>query len=99
MPKPRLNRISIILDEFDFSQKDLSIYLKVTTNTVSRWCRNINQPDLEMVYEIARFFRTDYRRLFEQTSWEGEQGKPPYIIYLEEKEKNETKEVINKKKK
>lgn len=47
----------------------------------------------------AKFFRIDYRRLFEQTSWEGEQGKPPYIIYLEEKEKKETKEVIDKKKK
>lgn len=89
MLKPRLNRISIILDEFNFSQKDLSIYLKVSTNTVSRWCRNINQPDLEKIYEIAKFFRIDNRRLFEPTSWDKEQGKAPYLIYLEEKEKSE----------
>lgn len=85
MAKPRLNRISIVLDEFNFSQKDLSDYLKVSKNTVSRWCRNINQPDLEKIYEIAKFFRIDNRRLFEPTSWENETGDAPYEIYLLEK--------------
>lgn len=83
--KQRLNRISIILDEFNFSQKDLAIFLQVSTNTVSRWCRNINQPDLMTIYEIARFFRIDMLRLFEPTSWENENGSPPYKLYLEGK--------------
>jgi len=83
--KQRLNRISIVLDEFNFSQKDLAIFLQVSENTVSRWCRNINQPDLEKFYEIARFFRMDILRLFESTSWENENGSPAYKLYLEEK--------------
>ncbi len=83
--KPRLNRISIVLDEFNFSQKDLAIFLQVSKNTVSRWCRNINQPDLEKIYEIAKLFRIDILRLFEPTSWENENGFPAYKLYLEEK--------------
>jgi len=83
--KPRLNRISIVLDEFNFSQKDLAIFLQVSKNTVSRWCRNINQPDLEKFYEIARFFRIDILRLFESTPWENENGSPAYKLYLENK--------------
>lgn len=83
--KQRLNRISIVLDEFNFSQKDLAIFLQVSNNTVSRWCRNINQPDLVKIYEIARFFRIDVTRLFEPTSWENENGSPAYKLYLEEK--------------
>ena len=85
--RQRLNRISIVLDEFNFSQKDLAIFLQVSKNTVSRWCRNINQPDLEKFYEIARFFRIDILRLFESTSWENENGSPAYKLYLEEKTK------------
>ena len=81
----RLNRISIVLDEFNFSQKDLAIFLKVSNNTVNRWCRNINQPDLVKIYEIARFFRIDMLRLFEPTSWEKESGSAPYKLYLEKK--------------
>ncbi|MNJ87416.1 helix-turn-helix protein [compost metagenome] len=97
--KQRLNRISIVLDEFNFSQKDLAIFLQVSNNTVSRWCRNINQPDLVKVYEIARFFRIDMIRLIEPTSWENEKGSPAYKLYLEEKirmmqaQKKSTKKV------
>lgn len=101
MATPRLNRISIVLDEFDFSQKDLAKYLKVSINTVSRWCRNINQPDLEKLYLIAEFFRIDNRRLYEPTNWEKELGQPPYIIFLEEKAKEKesrSKEVSKQKK-
>lgn len=97
MAKPRLNRISIILDEFNFTQLDLSIYLNVGRNTVSRWCRNTNQPDLEMIYKIAEFFRIDNRRLFEPTNWDNDDNKAPYEIYLENKAKKESKEKKTKK--
>jgi transcriptional regulator with XRE-family HTH domain len=89
MVKPRLNRISIVLEEFNFVQKDLAKYLNVTENTVSRWCRNVNQPDLEKIYEIAKFFRIDNRRLFEPTNWENETGLAPYQVFLNEKTKEE----------
>jgi transcriptional regulator with XRE-family HTH domain len=97
MDKPRLNRISIVLDEFNFAQKDLSKYLDVTENTVSRWCRNLNQPDLEKIYEIAKFFRIDNRRLFEPTNWETETGLPPYQVFLNKKAEDRNAQAENEK--
>jgi len=99
MGKQRLNRISIVLDEFDFSQKHLAEYLQVSKNTVSRWCRNVNQPDLEKIYLIAKFFRIDNRRLFEPTTWEDEKGPSPYDSFLMEKRKESEKLIKGKSKK
>lgn len=99
MAKPRLNRISIVLDEFDFSQKDLSEHLHVSKNTVSRWCRNINQPDLDKLYTIVRFFRIDIGRLIEKHTWENETGPVPYTLFLENKAKTLTTKQRNSKKK
>jgi len=95
MAKPRLNRISIVLDEFDFSQKDLSEYLRVSKNTVSRWCRNINQPDLDKLYAIAKFFRIDIGRLIEKHTWENEAGPALYKLFLEKKTHNLTTKQHN----
>ena len=85
MAKPRLNRISIVLDEFNFNQKDLSVYLKVSKNTVSRWCRNVNQPKLSDIYNIAKICRIDITRLIEPTDWKNETGNSVLQDYLEKK--------------
>jgi transcriptional regulator with XRE-family HTH domain len=72
MKKPRLNRLSIVLDECDVDQIELSKILEVTKDTVSRWCRNVNQPNLHDLNKIAWILRIDIIRLIEPTNWENE---------------------------
>ncbi|WP_439697047.1 helix-turn-helix transcriptional regulator [Mucilaginibacter sp. AW1-7] len=87
MDRPRLNRLNIVLAELSFSQKDLSTYLGVNLNTISRWCRNIHQPELQMLNQIAKFFQIDILRLIEPSNWENETGPPAYTVYLAQKVK------------
>jgi len=57
------NRIKIVLAEKDVSQKELVDYLGVSANTVSRWCRNLAQPSLHVLNNIAEFLHVDVREL------------------------------------
>jgi transcriptional regulator with XRE-family HTH domain len=85
MEEPRLNRLSIVLDEFNLDQIDLAIILEVSKDTVSRWCRNANQPKLLDLYSIAKIFRIDIRRLIEPTDWSNETGHSKVQEYIEKK--------------
>lgn len=91
MADVRLNRISIILAEFNFSQKDLADFLSVNENTVSRWCNNKTQPEIRTMYKIADFFRINHQYLYEATSWENNDAEPPYKIYMANKNKNQSR--------
>jgi transcriptional regulator with XRE-family HTH domain len=88
MEEPRLNRLSIVLDEFNLDQIELAAILKVSKDTVSRWCRNANQPKLSDLYNIAKTFRIDIRRLIEPTDWSSETGTSAVQEYLEKKRLN-----------
>ncbi|MHB8205906.1 helix-turn-helix transcriptional regulator [Mucilaginibacter sp.] len=90
MAEPRLNRISIVLDELNLDQLDLAVILEVSKDTVSRWCRNVNQPKLSDFYNIAKVFRIDIRRLIEPTDWKDETGNSILEDYLEKKKLNKT---------
>ena len=90
MNKPRYNRISIVLDELSIDQKDLAQLVGVTKDTVSRWCRNENNPRLPDLYKIASVLRIDIRRLIEPTSWENEISPSPLAMLKLEKEKEQT---------
>jgi transcriptional regulator with XRE-family HTH domain len=90
MNKPRYNRISIVLDELGIDQKDLARLVGVTKDTVSRWCRNENNPRLPDLNKIARVLRIDIRRLIEPTSWENETSPSALDILKLEKEKEGT---------
>ena len=57
------NRIKIVLAEKDVSQKELVDYLGVSANTVSRWCKNLAQPSLQVLNNIAEFLHVDVREL------------------------------------
>ncbi len=59
----------------------------VTKDTVSRWCRNENQPRITELYRIAKVFRIDVFRLLEPTDWSKEAGPNPVEIFKAEKEK------------
>lgn len=93
----RYNRISIVLDEFQMDQKDLATLLDVSKDTVSRWCRNENQPRLPELFNIAGVFRIDVCRLLEPADYRSLQGLSPAEVLKQEKSK--TKERIKNSKK
>ena len=49
-----LNKIKVILAEKKRTNKWLSEQLNVTPSTVSKWCTNTSQPDLENLMKIAK---------------------------------------------
>ncbi|EHQ25088.1 helix-turn-helix domain-containing protein [Mucilaginibacter paludis] len=85
--KNRINRISIFLDEVGLDQLELAKLLKVTNDTVSRWCRNATQPSLKSLSKIAELGHIDIRALLEPTEWDDNPS--PIEIYLENKAKKE----------
>lgn len=53
MEEKKLNRINEVLREQGRTNKWLSAQLGKNEVTVSRWCRNLQQPDLETLYRVA----------------------------------------------
>ena len=54
-----LNRIKVILAEKKRTNKWLSEQLNVTPSTVSKWCTNTSQPDLESLMKIAKLLEVE----------------------------------------
>ena len=61
MAKKVYNRIKAILAESGQSSKELAEALKVSEQTVSRWCTNTRQPSIETLYEISKILKRDVR--------------------------------------
>lgn len=53
MEDKKLNRITDVLRKQGRTNKWLSGQIDRNQVTVSRWCRNVQQPDLETLYKIA----------------------------------------------
>jgi putative transcriptional regulator len=51
--KKRYNRIKLVLYEKEKSNKWLAEKLKVKSETVSKWCTNVNQPTIATLFRIA----------------------------------------------
>ncbi|SEN71553.1 Transcriptional regulator, contains XRE-family HTH domain [bacterium A37T11] len=85
-----LNNLSVVLVSFQFSQKDLATYLKVSKTTVNRWCTNAVQPSLEQLHAIANFFRISVTTLVRERIVEQNESdtQAPYLVYLQNKEAN-----------
>ena len=49
-----LNRLKVVLVEKGKTNKWLSEQLTVSPSTVSKWCTNTAQPDLETLVEISK---------------------------------------------
>ena len=92
------NRIQVVLVEFDIDQLELAQILKVNKNSVSRWCRNLVQPSLYQLREIAKFFRIDIRQLIEPTHWADETGPSPIELYKIKRQKAKEKDLSERKK-
>jgi len=65
--KKILNRIKAVLAEKNVQNKDLAQKLKISPETVSRWCTNDTQPSLETLFEVAKILDEDVRELLVKT--------------------------------
>jgi len=58
-----INRIKFVLLEKKRSNKWLAEQLHKDQATVSRWCNNVYQPDLEVLTRIAELLEVDTKDL------------------------------------
>ena len=58
-----LNRIKVVLVEKKRTSKWLSEQLGINPSTVSKWCTNSSQPDLETFMKIAKLLNVDMNDL------------------------------------
>ncbi len=66
----KINRIKVVLVEQSKSGKWLAEQLGKSTCTVSKWCSNTTQPDLQTLTKIAQLLNVDRRDLLTPTSIE-----------------------------
>ena len=62
-----LNRIKVVLVEQQKTGKWLAEQLGKSTCTVSKWCSNSVQPDLNTLDKIARLLEVDVKDLLNST--------------------------------
>ena len=58
-----LNRLKVVLVEKQRTNKWLAEQLGVSTVTVSKWCTNLHQPDLQTLAKIADLLECEKREL------------------------------------
>lgn len=59
----KINRLKVVLVEKEKSGKWLADQLGKSTCTVSKWCSNTTQPDLQTLVRIAQLLNVDTRDL------------------------------------
>ena len=57
------NRIKLVLVEKKKTNKWLSEQMNVAPSTVSKWCTNSSQPDLDSLLKISDLLKVDIREL------------------------------------
>ena len=63
MTEKPLNRLKVVLVENQRTSKWLAEQLGVSAVTVSKWCTNMHQPDLQTLAKIAELIGCDKREL------------------------------------
>jgi len=63
MGKKDLNRLKVVLAEKKLTNKWLAEQIGKDPATVSKWCTNSAQPNLENLVEIARCLKVDISEL------------------------------------
>lgn len=58
-----INRLKVVLAEKKRTNKWLCEQLNVNPSTVSKWCTNSSQPDLETFMKIAKLLNVDMNDL------------------------------------
>jgi len=68
-----INRLKLLLVEKKKTSKWLSEQLGITPSTVSKWCTNTSQPDMETLAKISKLLRVSledlYNKQFMDTVW------------------------------
>lgn len=63
MSKKDINRLKVVLVEKKRTNKWLSEQLGKDPGTISKWCTNTSQPDLETLMKITRLLEVDLNEL------------------------------------
>lgn len=63
MANKDINRLKVVLAEKKRTNKWLAEQLGKDPATISKWCTNTAQPNLEILVEIARVLEVDYNEL------------------------------------
>ena len=61
-----INRLKSLLGEKKKTSKWLSEQLGITPSTVSKWCTNTSQPDMETLARIARLLNVGVEDLYDR---------------------------------
>jgi len=59
-----INRLKLLLVEKKKTSKWLSDQLKITPSTVSKWCTNTSQPDMETLAKISKLLEVSVEDLY-----------------------------------
>lgn len=59
-----INRIKIVLVEHKRTNKWLAEQLGINPTTVSKWCTNTTQPNIETLLQIAKVLNVEVQDLF-----------------------------------
>ena len=63
----KINRLKVVLVEKEKSGKWLTDQLGKSTCTVSKWCSNTTQPDLQTLDKIAKMLDVNVKELLNDT--------------------------------
>ena len=63
----KINRLKVVLVEKEKSGKWLADQLRKSTCTVSKWCSNTTQPDLQTLDKIAKLLDVNVKELLNDT--------------------------------
>ncbi|MEY8244911.1 MULTISPECIES: helix-turn-helix transcriptional regulator [Bacteroidales] len=66
----KINRIKAVLAETGYTGKWLADQVGRDKATVSKWCTNTIQPDLNMLVKIAEVLRVNVRELLVEKNFE-----------------------------
>ena len=72
MANKRLNRLKIVLAENDKTNNWLAEQLGKDKATVSKWCTNTCQPDIETFMRIAVLLKAEVSELLRMDEFENE---------------------------
>ena len=75
MANKRLNRLKIVLAENDKTNNWLAEQLGKDKATVSKWCTNTCQPDIETFMRIAVLLKVEVSELLRMDEFENEINK------------------------
>ena len=65
-----VNRLKLLLVEKKKTSKWLSEQLGITPSTVSKWCTNTSQPDMETLARISKLLKVGVEELYDKKFWE-----------------------------